>query len=86
MRWPECDQARAVLADQPLPDPPGRMPLFAWHVPVREQSPVDDGRVRPIAGRGRGGYAFRGGGTALARGLPHGPPVHMMPDRQFPDR
>src|SRR6059058_213770 len=58
--------ARAGLGDQPLPDPPGRVPLLARHVPVRQQPPVADPAYGPIAGRGRGRYAFRGGGTALA--------------------
>jgi hypothetical protein len=37
--------ARAVLGYQPLPDPPGRMPLLARHLPVRQQPPVDDGLI-----------------------------------------
>ena len=38
--------ARAVLGDQPLPDPAGGMPLLARHVPVSQQPPVDDRRIR----------------------------------------
>ncbi len=33
---------RAVFGDQPLPDPPRRMPLLPRHLPIRKQPPVND--------------------------------------------
>ena len=42
------------------------MPLLGRHIPVRHQQLIDHGAYGPIAGRGRRGYVFRGGGTALA--------------------
>ena len=78
--------ARAVLGDQPLPDPPGGMPLLARHVPVRQQPPVDDGRIRadrrPRPRRVRLPRRRHRAGQRL----PHRPPVHMMADSQLPDR
>jgi hypothetical protein len=58
-------QRGTVLGDQPLPDPPGRMPLLARHLPARHQPPIDDRRIRADRRPGRGEYSFRGGGTAL---------------------
>ena len=56
-----------MLSDQPLPDPPRSMPLLARHQPVGQQPPVNTDAYASIAGLGRWGYAFRGGGTAEAR-------------------
>ena len=78
---------RAVLGDQPLPDPPGGVPLLARRVLVRDQPAVDHLRATdrsPAAARA--GYVFRGGGTA--RPAPDAPcagaplPVRELPDRQ----
>jgi hypothetical protein len=75
-----------MLGYQPLPDPPCRMPLLARHLPVRDQPAVNDLRVRidrrPRARRiGPARRRHRAG-----QRLPHRPPVHPMPGRQFPDR
>ena len=79
-------QGGAVLGDQPLPDPPGRMPLLARHVPVSQQPPVDhpririDRRLRPLRIRLSGRRHRR------VQRLPHRPTVHTMPAGQLPDR
>ena len=54
-----------MLGDQPLPDPPGGMPLLARRVldPRSSQASIT-ATHGSIAGRGRAGYALRGGGTA----------------------
>jgi hypothetical protein len=79
-------QARAVLGDQLLPDPPGRMPLLTRHLAVGDQPAVDDlrvlidrwppsRRIRPARRRGR-----------IRQRLPHGAPMQAMPLGQLADR
>ncbi len=77
---------RAVLGDQPLPDPPGSMPLLARHILVGHQPPVDHLHIGidRRAGPRRVGLPRRRH-RRLQR-LPHRPPVHTMAVGQFPDR
>ena len=79
-------QARAVLGDQPLPDPPRGMPLLAWHLPISDQPAVDDIGIRvdrrPRPQRIR--LARRR--NRVAQRLADRPPMHPMPIRQLPDR
>ena len=75
-----------MLGDQPLPDPPGGVPLLARRVLVGESQASITATHGSIAGRGRAGYTFRGGGTASGQRLAHRPPMHAMPIRQLPDR
>jgi hypothetical protein len=79
-------QRRAMLGGQPLPDPPGRMPLLARHVLVGQQPAINhlrirvDRRPRPL----RIGLPRRR--HRRVQRLPHRPPVHMVPAGQLPDR
>jgi hypothetical protein len=79
-------QDRAVLGDQPLPDPPGGVPLLARHQPIGQQPAVNHGCVGVDRGPGplRVGLARRR--HRRIQCLPHRPPVHVMPIGQLPDR
>jgi hypothetical protein len=78
--------ARAVLGDQPLPDPPGRMPLLAGYLPVRQQPLVDHGLIRADRRPGPRRVRLARRRHRAGQRLPHRTPVHMMPVSQLPDR
>jgi hypothetical protein len=65
-RHRDLGQRRAVLGDQPLPDPPRRVPLLARHPRSASSQESITSTYGSIAGRVRSAYALRGGGTALA--------------------
>jgi len=77
---------RAVLLDQPLPDPPSRVSLLGRRVTVRLQPGIDHRPQRAELGRRpRRRRPLRRRHRRLQR-LPHRPPVHAMAPRQRPDR
>jgi len=79
-------QRGAMLGDQPLPHPPGSMPLLPRHALVRHQPPVDDLRIRANRrARPRRINLPRRRHRARQR-LAHRPPVHVMLCSQLPYR
>jgi hypothetical protein len=79
-------QRGAVLGDQPLPDPPRGMPLLARHLPVGQQPAVNNRCVCVDRRPGPLRVALARRRHRRVQGLPHGPPVQMMPTGQLPDR
>jgi hypothetical protein len=79
-------QPGALLGDQPLPDPPGRMPLLGRHVPVRQQPLIDHRRIPADRRPGPLRVSLPRRRHRAGQRLPHRPPVHMMPVSQLPDR
>jgi hypothetical protein len=79
-------QRGIVLGDQPLPDPPRRVPLLARHLPIRQQPSVDhlhvgvDRRPRPRGIR----LACRR--DRAGQRLTHRAAMHVMPVGQLSDR
>lgn len=77
---------RAVLSDQPLPDPPGGMALLARRVTVSQQPAVDHRGPRVDRRTLSRGITLSRGRLSRLQCLSHRPPVHLVPLGQLADR
>src|SRR5581483_5398460 len=76
----------AVLVDQPLPDPPRRVPLLTRRLPIRDQPLVDQRPIRAQLRRRAPLRLLTRRRHGRGQRLPHRPSMHPVALRQRPDR